>query len=157
MSCEWTHKIFSVNDMDFGSLAIEIFHFQYNNNPVYNAYVKALGIDQGNVESIFQIPFLPISFFKTHTVQATLFNPQITFESSGTTGANTSRHRVRELDLYEESFTRGFERVYGPVNNWCIIGLLPSYLERENSSLVYMVNKMIRQSDQPESGFYLDE
>jgi len=157
MSCEWSHKIFSVKDLDFGPLSIEIFRFQYNNNPVYNAYVKALGIDPGNVESISQVPFLPISFFKTHTVQATLFNPQITFESSGTTGANTSRHSVKSLDLYEESFTRGFERVYGPVNDWCIIGLLPSYLERENSSLVYMVNKMISQSNQPESGFYLDE
>ena len=157
MSCEWCHKIFSVNARNFGPLAIEIFHFQYTNNPVYNAYVKALGIDPGKVESIFQVPFLPISFFKTHTVQATLFSPQITFESSGTTGMNTSRHGVKSLDLYEESFTRGFERVYGPVKDWCIIGLLPSYLERENSSLVYMVNRMIRQSNQPESGFYLDE
>lgn len=157
MSCEWSHKIFPVNNLDFGRLSIEIFRFQYDNNAVYNAYVKALGIDPAKVESIFQIPFLPISFFKTHTVQATLFNPQITFESSGTTGANTSRHRVKDPGLYEESFTRGFERVYGPVNDWCIIGLLPSYLERKNSSLVYMVNKMISQSGQPESGFYLDE
>src|SRR5258705_7249958 len=98
-----------------------------------------------------------MSFFKTLTISISKTAPQAVFQSSGTTGAVTSRHRVNDLTLYEESFLRAFEMFYGPVNEWCIIGLLPSYLERSNSSLVYMVNKMITLSKQSESGFYLDE
>lgn len=157
MQDKWNHKIFAVNEASFPSLALEIFRFQFANNPVYNAYVNALGIEPSAVVALSQIPFLPISFFKTHTVATTSFTPQIVFESSGTTGANTSRHFVQEVKLYEESFTTCFQHFYGTVGDWCVIGLLPSYLERSGSSLVYMVNDMIARSRHAESGFYLDE
>lgn len=154
---KWNHKIFSVNEATFQSVALDIFRFQYVNNPVYNAYATALGIQLSSVSSLFEIPFLPIRFFKTHPVKTTSFVPQLTFESSGTTGFNTSRHFVYDHRLYEESFTKGFERFYGPIKDWCVIGLLPSYLEREGSSLVYMVNDLVRKSGHKDSGFYLDE
>ncbi|MES1219632.1 MAG: acyl transferase, partial [Bacteroidota bacterium] len=157
MNGQWNHKIFSVNKAGFDTLALEIFRFQYENNPVYNAYTRALGINVLTVNSLAQIPFLPISFFKTHKVATSAFEPQAVFESSGTTGVATSRHYIKDLLIYEESFLRGFELFYGPVNEWCIIGLLPSYLERENSSLVYMVNKLIGLSGNEGSGFYLDQ
>jgi phenylacetate-coenzyme A ligase PaaK-like adenylate-forming protein len=157
MDGKWNHKIFTLNEASFPSLAIEIFRFQYVNNPVYNAYITALGIDALNVSSLFEIPFLPIRFFKTHVVKTTSFAPQITFESSGTTGFNTSRHFIYDKQVYEDSFTTCFEHFYGAVKDWCVIGLLPSYLERQGSSLVYMVNDMIGKSDYSESGFYLDE
>ncbi len=154
---KWNHKIFSVNELSFQTVALDIFRFQYKNNPSYNAYTTALGIDPSNVTTIYEIPFLPIRFFKPHPVKTTSFTPQLTFESSGTTGFNTSRHFVRDRQLYEESFIKAFEQLYGPVSEWSVIGLLPSYLEREGSSLVYMVNEMIIKSGRKSSGFYLDE
>ena len=157
MDGKWNHKIFSVNEESFSSVALGIFRFQYANNPVYKAYVQALAIDPGKIDSVYDIPFLPISFFKTHKVSTTLFEPQAVFESSGTTGLATSRHYINDPGLYEESFGKGFERLYGKMNEWCIMGLLPSYLERKNSSLIYMVNKMIGESECRESGFYLNE
>lgn len=157
MDGKWNHKIFSVNEESFSSVALEIFRFQYSNNPVYSSYVRALGINSGDVNSVYDIPFLPIRFFKTNRVCSTLFEPLAVFESSGTTGVNTSRHEVKDLNIYEESFKKGFEAMYGKIEDWCVIGLLPSYLERKNSSLIYMVNKMIEESNCRESGFYLDE
>ena len=157
MGDKWNHKIFGVNEASFSSLALEIFRFQVANNPVYNAYVTALGIESSKVTSLVDIPFLPIRFFKSHHVKTTAFTPQVTFESSGTTGFNTSRHFIYDRQIYEESFTKCFEQLYGPVKDWCVIGLLPSYLERQGSSLVYMVHDMIGKSGHRESGFYLDE
>jgi Acyl-protein synthetase, LuxE len=151
------HKIFAVSEDHFDLLAFEIFRFQATNNPVYKNYTEALGIDIASVRSIAQIPFLPIRFFKSHTVQTTLFEPQVVFESSGTTGSINSRHRVKDTSLYEKSFISGFELAYGPINDWCIIGLLPSYLEKNNSSLVYMVEKLVQLTQHSQSGFYLDE
>jgi hypothetical protein len=142
---------------DFTASALEIFRFQYSRNPVYKAFCLALGIDPSGVNTISGIPFLPIRFFKTHEIKTGLFEPEAVFESSGTTGSVNSRHFVRSLDIYEKSFRKGFERVYGPVKDYCIIGLLPSYLERKNSSLVYMVNRLIEWSGHPQSGFYLNE
>ena len=157
MDYKWNHKIFSVTEESFPSVALGIFRFQFENNPVYKAYVQALAIDPGKIDSVYDIPFLPVSFFKTHRVCTTLFEPKAVFESSGTTGIATSRHYINDPGIYEESFVKGFESRYGKIKNWCIIGLLPSYLERKNSSLIFMVNKMIGESDCPESGFYLDE
>jgi len=142
---------------DFDSTAIGIFNFQYKNNEVYKAYTDALHILPSSVNTIAQIPFLPVSFFRTHEVKTTSFQPEEIFESSGTTGAGTSRHMVKDLLLYEESFTRCFEMFYGPLKDLCIIGLLPSYLERKNSSLIYMVEKWISRSEHSQSGFYLNE
>ncbi len=154
---EYDHKIFSEGIADFESVALEIFRFQYRNNPVYHEYVKALRLKLPDVTSIRQIPFLPIRFFKSHSVITTRFEPQIVFESSGTTGSVKSRHLVKDLSLYEKSFTKGFEIVYGPAKDLCIIGLLPSYSQRGNSSLVYMVNELVKQSLHQASGFYLKD
>jgi phenylacetate-coenzyme A ligase PaaK-like adenylate-forming protein len=154
---QWSHKIFGVDEENFEALALDVFSFQYENNPVYAAYVQALKINPQSVQAIEQIPFLPIRFFKSHEVTTSLFKPDTVFESSGTSGSINSRHLVKDISLYEESFTKGFEFFYGPVKDWCIIGLLPSYLERKNSSLVYMVDKLIHLSEHPQSDFYLNE
>jgi hypothetical protein len=154
---KYDHKIFALNEKDFESRTLEIFRFQYSNNPVYRDYTNALGVNPATVLSITQIPFLPIRFFKSHQVQSTQFDPDIVFESSGTTGSINSRHFVKDTGLYKKSFINGFEFFYGPVKNWCIIGLLPSYIERENSSLVYMATELVKQTGHPQSGFYLNE
>lgn len=116
-----------------------------------------MGADPATVKTHRDIPALPIMFFKTHTVQTGGFIPEQVFESSGTTRTNTSRHLVKDTDLYRESFLRGFRMFYGDTRNWCILGLLPSYLERRHSSLVFMVDELIRRSGHRNSGFYLDE
>jgi Acyl-protein synthetase, LuxE len=123
---------------------------------VYKTYVDTLGIDPSHVNTIENIPFLPIQFFKTSAVTTTQFKPEIIFESSGTTGENTSRHYVKLLQLYKESFTRGFNLFYDNPGKWCILALLPGYVERQNSSLVTMVQELIIKSDNAYSGFYLN-
>jgi Acyl-protein synthetase, LuxE len=157
MNGEWNHKIFNIIEAGFNNLALEVFRFQYANNKVYKAYLDALQVKAPKVSRVEDIPFLPVKFFKTHTIQATIFEPETIFESSGTSQTVNSRHLVKELSLYEESFKKGFEHFYGSVTDYCILGLLPSYLERTGSSLVYMVNKMINLSGHPSSGFYLNE
>ena len=154
---QWNHKILGVNEEGFEAVALEIFNFQAAENPVYKAYLQALGVEAGSVNTIDKIPFLPIRFFKSHAIRTTVFEPAVVFESSGTTGSINSRHLVKDLALYEDSFTKGFELFYGSIKDYCIIGLLPSYLERNNSSLVLMVDKFIRLSEHPQSGFYLNE
>lgn len=136
-------------------MALEIFFFQYMHNDLYKKYVDAIGISPSEVNSLETIPFLPISFFKTHKVTTTVFEPEIIFESSGTTGENTSRHLVKDLRLYNKSFTEAFKLFYGNPHDWCILGLLPGYLERKNSSLITMVNELIKESDNSYSDFYL--
>jgi phenylacetate-coenzyme A ligase PaaK-like adenylate-forming protein len=157
MGFKWNDKIFTLTQTGFEPLALEIFRFQYDHNPVYNAFLKALKIDAACIDAIERIPFLPISFFKTHEVKTGDFTPEVIFESSGTAGSPHSRHPVKDRALYSESFVKAFERQYGPVNSWCFIALLPSYLERKNSSLVYMAERMIELSEHPQSGFYLNE
>jgi phenylacetate-coenzyme A ligase PaaK-like adenylate-forming protein len=150
-------NIWAVSAENFSSLALDIFHFQYQNNPVYRRYCDTLGIVPRKVETLTQIPYLPIQFFKSHEVTSTQFVPEAIFESSGTTQSNTSRHLVKSLATYETSFNKAFRIFYGEPSDWCIIGLLPSYLERTNSSLVMMVDKLIQQTGKQESGFYLNE
>jgi len=157
MQCQWKDKVLTVTGSTFEKLALDLFHFQYENNLVYRQYTNALKINPDAVKAIDQVPFLPIRFFKSHGIQTTAFEPATVFESSGTTGSINSRHFVKDTELYKEVFTKGFELCYGPVKDWCILGLLPSYLERENSSLVFMVNELIRLSGHPGSGFYLDD
>jgi phenylacetate-coenzyme A ligase PaaK-like adenylate-forming protein len=150
--------IFSINtESDFESLALEVFQFQFENNPVYRSFCDLLYVHPADVESTSQIPFLPIEFFKSKKVVSTTHNPQIIFTSSGTTGSQVSRHYVTDLKLYEESFTRTFELFFGSVDDYVIIGLLPSYLEGMGSSLIYMVNTFIQKSKFSESGFYLNQ
>jgi hypothetical protein len=157
MICEIEDKIFTLEPVDFEQLALEVFQFQYNNNAIYQHYVNALSIVGSNVRSIDQIPFLPIRFFKTADIKTTVFEPEAVFESSGTTQTINSRHYVKDLSIYRRSFLQTWEQFYGPVQDWCVIGLLPAYLERQHSSLVVMVNEMIRLSGHAQSGFYLYE
>lgn len=151
-------KVFAItNEKELSLIALEVFQFQFENNPVYQDYCEAVGRTPGRVKKISGVPFLPISFFKTHRIETTAFNAGLLFKSSGTTGMVTSSHYVKDAAIYRESFMKGFAKFYGDVNDYCIIGLLPSYLERGNSSLVYMVNHLIKKSGHENSGFYLDE
>lgn len=157
MDRQWNDKVLAVTAPGFDGLALRLFAWQYEGNPVYRAFCDALGRNPGNVESVTRIPFLPVRFFKSHPVVTGVFEPAVVFESSGTTGMVNSRHLVNDLLLYEGSFMKGFEQVYGPVRDLVIIGLLPSYLERGNSSLVYMVDRLVKASGRTGSGFYLHD
>lgn len=157
MGSQQKYKIFDLESGEFEEQALEIFRHQYHNNDVYQNFSNALGVNVSAVKDISQIPFLPIRFFKLEDVKTGSFAPEQIFESSGTTGMVNSRHLVKDLSLYTESFSRGFRNVYGDPKNYCILGLLPSYLERKNSSLVYMVDRLIKDSGHPDSGFYLDD
>lgn len=154
---ELTRSIFSVTRDSFEKLALEVFRFQYGYNELYRKYCDNIRVTPDAVSITQQIPFLPIQFFKSVPVKSTVFEPQAVFESSGTTGTDTSKHFIKDTALYEESFLKAFEFFYGDVKDYCILGLLPSYLERNNSSLVFMVNELIRKSGHPQSGFFLRE
>lgn len=157
MNCELEDKVLTLNALETDELALRVFRYQFDHNPLYRSFVEALGVDTERIQRISSIPFLPVSFFKSHDIATGSFVPEQVFESSGTTRTGNSRHLVRSLELYEKSFLRGFELFYGPPQHWCILGLLPSYLERGNSSLVRMVDGLIRRSGHPGSGFYLNE
>lgn len=149
-------NIFNIaSQNDFENSALEIFHFQATNNPVYKQYLETLNILPQKIDTTAQIPFLPIDFFKSHQIKASSKKEAIVFTSSGTSGLQTSNHFVTDVTIYEKSFLTAFELFYGHPSNFVFIGLLPSYLEREGSSLVYMVNALIEKSQHPESGFYL--
>ena len=151
-------SIFSIqNHTDFEETALKIFHHQYINNLVYQRFCNLLGITRSSVTSIDRIPYLPIEFFKKEKVVSTTKIPQKVFTSSGTTGSITSKHYVSDLSIYEDSFRKGFQYFYGDITEYVVLALLPSYLEREGSSLVYMAEKLIEDSQHPESGFYLYE
>jgi hypothetical protein len=152
-----SEKIFNVTEQGFAPLALDIFQFQYLQNPLYRQYCDSIRVAPDAVTTLQHIPFLPIQFFKTHVVATTDFKPEAVFESSGTTSSISSKHYISSLELYEKSFSECFTRFYGNPYEWCILALLPSYLERENSSLVYMVNHLIRKSANPHSSFYLND
>ena len=152
------NSIFNIqSETDFKATALEVFKFQFEHNAVYRSFCDLLYKHPSDVTSLEQIPFLPIEFFKTHTIISTNKPTEATFTSSGTTGSIVSKHHVVDLDVYKQSFRTGFESFYGTIENYTVLALLPSYLEREGSSLVYMANDMILQSKQPESGFYLHD
>ncbi|MCA6450964.1 MAG: acyl transferase [Chitinophagaceae bacterium] len=134
---------------------MQTFHCQYQENPVYREWCQLTGADPAKCKTLVSIPSLPISFFKSREVVSGQFQPEVVFESSGTTQQLTSRHLVKELALYRRSFLEAFCLFYGKVTEWCVLGLLPSYLERQHSSLVMMVDELIRASGHPDSGFYL--
>jgi len=150
-------KIFTAGRENFSELSLEIFRFQYQHNKLYRQYCETLKIAPGKIADIEQIPFLPIQFFKTRQVITTDFEAEVIFESSGTTQSVNSRHYVKETIIYQKSFNEAFRLFYGNPADWCIIALLPSYLERNNSSLVMMADKLIQQTSHPHSGFYLNE
>jgi len=150
-------NIFSIsNNKQFEKIALKVFRFQYENNSVYSEFCQFLNVEKQQVKSIEQIPFLPIQFFKSHEVLSSQEKIQETFTSSGTTGMTTSRHLVTDISLYEESYRKGFSQFYGNIENYAVLALLPSYLDREGSSLIYMVDDLIKLSNHPESGFYLN-
>lgn len=152
----WAKRIFNVSGTaDFNALALEIFRHQANSIPIYRDFVQAMKVDPALVSQVEDIPFLPISFFKTHLVLAPEQKSAIVFSSSGTTGMQHSHHHVANVQVYERSFLTAFESHYGSPKNWCILALLPSYLEREGSSLIYMAEDLIKTSNHPRSGFYL--
>lgn len=155
---ELEQRIFAVkNQTELETVAMDVFRFQYQNNPVYNQYVRELGRKPQHINSLKDIPFLPIEFFKTHDVlcKQQVQTPPTVFTSSGTTGMERSRHIVAYPDIYETNFNRIFHYFYGNSENYCILALLPAYLERKGSSLVYMMQQLINQSKNKNSGFYL--
>ena len=151
-----TPDIFAISSQkQFEKAALKVFRFQHENNLVYREFCNFLKIDVQKVKSLEQIPFLPIQFFKSHTVVSNTNIAEETFTSSGTTGMTTSKHFVTEISLYEESYRKGFSQFYGNIEDYVVLALLPSYLEREGSSLIYMVEDLIQMTNNPESGFYL--
>ena len=151
------NNIFSVSRDSFHQQALSTFRYQYAKNKIYRLWVDALNTNIDEVTNFSKIPFLPVSFFKYHDVVTGTFEPEVIFASSGTTGTVNSKHVVKHLGLYERSFTEGFKHFYNDPGRWCIIGLLPSYLERKGSSLITMVEELIKLSGHRKSGFYLDE
>jgi phenylacetate-coenzyme A ligase PaaK-like adenylate-forming protein len=157
MDTEIRNRIFNINnEKTFRDAALEVFHFQAASVPVYRDYLVARDVDPGAVKKVEEIPFLPIEFFKTHKVLAEGRKAEVVFESSGTAGTESSRHRVVDVSIYRESFLRGFYSAYGSPEELCILALLPSYLEHPGSSLVYMMDRLIHWSKHPDSGFHLD-
>jgi phenylacetate-coenzyme A ligase PaaK-like adenylate-forming protein len=151
-----TPDIFAISSQkQFEKIALKVFRFQYENNLVYREFCDFLKTDAQKVKSLEQIPFLPIQFFKSHKVVSHEKSIQATFTSSGTTGMSTSKHFVTDIFLYEESYRKGFSQFYGNIEDYAVLALLPSYLEREGSSLIYMVEDLIQMTNNPESGFYL--
>ena len=148
-------EIFTVTELNFEALALSVFQYQYEHNLVYRHYCQILNTDIQKIDCISKIPFLPISFFKTHQIVSTQFTPAAVFESSGTSKTINSKHFIKDLALYQESFTTAFNLFYGNPKDWCILALLPSYMERTNSSLVVMANQLIKESNHLQSGFYL--
>ena len=143
---------------DFKNLCLEVFRFQYKQNLVYQQWVDLLGIQINAVQTIESIPFLPIEFFKNFQVISSPLNAQtIKFTSSATTSQIPASHYVNNIDFYQESFKRTFSLFYGDINDYCVLALLPNYLQRGGSSLVYMCTHLIKASGHPLSGFFLDD
>jgi len=152
------NSIFNINNsQNFKTIALEIFKLQAKNNKVYSEFIKYLDINVDEVDELHKIPFLPIQFFKSHKIVTGIEDEEEIFLSSGTTGMSQSKHFVSDLSIYEESYIKGFQTFYGKIEDYVILGLLPAYLERNGSSLIYMVDDLIKKSGHKESGFYLDD
>lgn len=151
------NQIFNIKtEAEFNTMALQVFKFQFDNNPVYRSFCDLLYKNPSDIKTVEAIPFLPIQFFKSHHVLSSRDNIVKTFSSSGTTGSVTSKHYITDVKVYEDSFNYGFNAFYGDIKDYVVLALLPSYLEREGSSLIYMVDRLIKDSNHPESGFYLD-
>ncbi len=152
-----TSSLFNIESKTmFDKMALNAFHYQYHHNNIYRKYIDLIHVDPSKVSTIEMIPFLPIDFFKNHQIVSGNKAYKKVFLSSGTSGNTQSKHFVTDLSLYEKSFSEGFKYFYGNVQNYCILALLPSYLEREGSSLVYMVADLIKKGNNPTSGFFLN-
>lgn len=146
------------NENNFNDIAFEVFHFQYENNIIYKSYIDQLKVDSKNIKNLYEIPFLPISFFKTHEIISGNYNTSNLpyFESSGTSKTINSKHFIADINLYENSLIKGFESIYGSPEDYRILALLPSYLERKNASLVHMAKTLMEKSRHNEHGFFLN-
>lgn len=152
------NSIFKIdNSTTFKTIALEVFKYQAKENKVYSEFINYLDVDVEKVKELEDIPFLPIQFFKSHRVVSNDLLEQEVFLSSGTTGMSQSKHFVSDLSVYEESYLKGFKYFYGNIKDYVVLGLLPAYLERTGSSLIYMVDDLIKKSGHPESGFYLKD
>ncbi|MGI0105483.1 acyl transferase [Salinimicrobium sp. WS361] len=150
--------IFSISTLEeFNKKALQVFEYQYKNNSVYSKFCDLLHRSLAEVNCVEEIPFLPIALFKSHKIISSEASAEVIFSSSGTTGTQTSKHYVTDLKVYEESFRRGFTHFYNNVEDYAVLALLPSYLERKGSSLIYMVQDLIEKSNNPASGFYLHD
>jgi hypothetical protein len=150
-------EIFQISSKkEFEKMALKVFRHQYDHNLVYNQFCNLLNKNKSNVKSLTEIPFLPIQFFKSHQVLSSSAPVQQTFTSSGTTGMTTSQHLVTDTSWYEESYRKAFAQFYGSIEDYAVLALLPSYLDRQGSSLIYMVKDLIDSSNHPESDFYLN-
>lgn len=145
----------NVNEETFESIALAVFRYQVQNNPLYQEFINLLGVSVEAVTTMQQIPFLPIQFFKYHKIQTQKWEPERIFTSSGTTLQQPSRHFVRSLKWYNQCAFKAFEQEYGSLKNYVVLALLPSYLERQGSSLVFMAEQFIQRSQEPSSGFFL--
>ena len=154
---EWVKYIFEITGKDFISLALRVFNYQYKYNELYRQFCDLVHIIPESVTDLTKIPFLPVSIFKTAEVKTGSFSPEVVFESSGTTATKNSKHFVRHLSIYHKSYLSAFRMFYGDPKEYCILALLPSYHEREHSSLIYMVNGLMDYSGHPLNGFYLDD
>ncbi|PQJ75449.1 acyl transferase [Polaribacter gangjinensis] len=151
-----TKGLFDIkSEAQFKTAAFEVFKHQFENNKTYRSFCDLLNIHPADIQSIEQIPFLPIQFFKSRKILSSKDEIQEIFTSSGTTGSITSQHFVTDIKLYHESYLKGFAHFYGDIKDYVVLALLPNYLERNGSSLVFMVNDLIEKSNQSESGFYL--
>jgi phenylacetate-coenzyme A ligase PaaK-like adenylate-forming protein len=154
---EIQNKIFNIrNNDDFRITALEIFRYQADNNKVYRSYIDLLGVNRVTIDTIDKIPFLPAGFFKEHRIISGEFPEAEIFESSGTSGTKSGKHFVTDLSIYEKSFSGAFRLFYGDPAEYFIAALLPSYTDRMNSSLIFMMNEIIKKSNYPDSGFYVD-
>lgn len=148
-------KIYRINEVTFPEIALEVFRFQAIFNPVYKAFIESLGVSADRVNSVDEIPFLPISFFRSHLIKTGDWPAETAFVSSGTTGSTPSRHLIADLEFYENHARLCFEHFFGSLKDYHFFALLPSYLERKDSSLVAMMDFFIRMSESPHSAFYL--
>ncbi len=151
------NAILNIKESTFEKTALAVFQYQAKANQVYAEYLRLLSIDPRKIQTLEQIPFLPIQLFKTHTIRSGEWISSTIFSSSGTTGAQTSRHELRDASFYQQISLLGFETFYKKIAHYCVLALLPSYLERQGSSLVYMVKHFIDQSKYNESGFFLND
>lgn len=146
--------LYSVNDKSFDEIALKLFHFQAKHNPVYSEYIRHLGIKPSSIDHPEQIPFLPVSFFRTHEVKTGNWASQAVFTSSGTTGSVSSRHAIPDLRFYLDNAARCFSGFYGDVDGFVMLALLPSYVERGGSSLIAMLEDFIARGKSVEGGFF---
>lgn len=150
-------KIFNIQTQEeFTTIALDVFKHQFKNNKVYRSFCDLLYVHPSDITKIEEIPFLPIQFFKTREVLSSKEKTAEIFTSSGTTGSTTSKHFVTDISFYKESYLKGFAHFYGNIEDYVVLALLPNYLERKGSSLIYMVDDLIVKSNNSESGFYLN-